>query len=350
MAENETSKAKSEETGQDNTAKKGYRITYVRECIEILASSIALIAPTMLLILWVYRSGICRFYGIPIFYSSLNIVRILPAIIIGVILVTYYGIMKITDPVDLISVEFSNVSKKNEGNEGNEEEQTLRICIEKKQKRNIDDKEIRKRLFSLLTMIRFPLFFITPFLLITEASRLFLGKSLLFYTDGDQSEPIFVLLFAIAVTVGFFTVLYKAIMHDKILDRTFSDSGFYISRRLKNRLIRVSFMKQMALPLKYVVHLAVGYWCICIISAIWYSAIVFSYFKTNYYLLNFHNAQYAVVLDTDDYYIGEPIEITQLENDRKLLIHTGAYIYLDKAENPIIVKKESFNSVTIVRE
>ena len=65
--------------------------------------------------------------------------------------------------------------------------------------------------------------------------------------------------------------------------------------------------------------------------------------------MNFDDVQYAIVLDTDDYYIGEPIEITQFDDDRRLIIHTDSYIYLDKAENPLVVRKESFNSVMILR-
>ena len=76
----------------------------------------------------------------------------------------------------------------------------------------------------------------------------------------------------------------------------------------------------------------------------------FARLNTDYYLVDVDDVQYAVVLDTDDYYIGEPIQITQINDGRELTIYTNSYIYLDKAENPLVVRKESFNSVMISHE
>ena len=89
MAEKETSKVNNEETKQESAIRVGDRLTLVHELIEVLAGSIALIAPAILLILWLYRVGICGFYNLPIFYSSLNIIRFLPVIIFAVLSLMY---------------------------------------------------------------------------------------------------------------------------------------------------------------------------------------------------------------------------------------------------------------------
>lgn len=333
MVEEKNTKETTDKISLENTAKVGDRLTFAHELIEVLAGSIALIAPAILLILWLYRVGICNFYGLPIFYSSLNIIRFLPVIIIAVLFVMYSWLIDNADFSKIISVKATLISQKNE-------------------KKRDHGTGHMKGAFTLLLFITCELvLFLVLVALIQEITCMIKGKYPFFFKNDDQSEAGLVFLLAIvAISVDIrLLILAKRgrIDWDKILE----DGEVYISRRIQSLRIRISTSETMSLTMKHfmncglVIHLIVSVFILII-----YIAVGLSYFNTSYYMVKFDDAQYAIVLDTDDYYIGEPIQIIQHEDERELIIQTNAYIYLDKAENPIVVRKEAFDIITILRE
>lgn len=336
MTDNETSKANAEEMIQESTAKDGNRLNFIHELIEVIIGSFTLIVPVILLILWIYRTGICRFYNLPNFYSSLNIIRFLPIIICGVFLVLTFWILNTFDFTNFYSVSIAHVSQKNE------EEQIHSIKQEKKRNTVLVD----------LLFIICPILFVLLLLVILiELDSMSTGVYPYYFKNGKSFEAPLVLMFAGFVIIIFILVFRALIKGNIDFSGVEKSTAFYSSRRLKSIIIRVSSpaltrqtMKRGAISFMTTISL------IYIILLIWSLATYSSYFKTNYYVVEFDDVKYAIVLDTDEYYIGEPIEITELDNNRCLIIHTDAYVYLDKAENPVVVRTESFDSVTILRE
>lgn len=340
MTENETSKVNVGDTRQASIEKDSNKLKFVHELIEVLAGSIALIAPAILLILWLYRAGICIFYGLPIFYSSLNVIRFLPVIIFSALLAVYVYLFAIDNNSFSYFwyLRIVHVSQKNE------KEQAHTIEQEKKE---VTTKQ--RVVFSVCGV----LLVFMPLVLIVELESLYEGHYPICFKNNNVSEAGIVLLYAIAILIIYITVFYMEIKKRLDLVKFFKDVSYYSSIRLKNYIIRISTPSYKASSQgiqRSVMSILRFYFCICIMLFIGYLAFYQSYFKTSYYMVDFEDVQYAIVLDTDDYYIGEPIETPQLENDRKIIIHTDSYVYLDKAENPVVVRKEVFNTVTILRE
>ena len=333
MAEKETSKVNNEETKQESTVRVGDRLTFVHELIEVLAGSIALIAPAILLILWLYRVGICGFYNLPIFYSSLNIIRFLPVIIFAVLSLMYSWFLDGVHFSDIISVKTTRVPKKNE----------------KKQSHSME--KVKMLLAILLFLVCFILLYLILIAQVQEIISMSKGNYPYIIKDGVQLEAllVFVLVtFGIFVDIVFLSLVKKGSID---WDRIIKDEEFYASRRIKNLIIRISSPGTIPVTMKHFMNSGLAIHLILSgMVLILYIAVNISYFKTSYYMVNYDDTQYAIVLDTDDYYIGEPTQIIRHEDVRELIIHTNAYIYLDKAENPMVVRKESFDSITILRE
>lgn len=333
MAEKDILKVNTEETGQENSAKDDYRIRFVRVFIEILAGNIALIVPVILLLLWIYRVGICGFYGLPVFYSSLNVIRFLPVFIIFAIVI-YVGCLKEYSIFSIFSVKINFASQINEKKEKLISEHMYRLT---------------RRFHVLWVLIRMILSMISFAVLAAEIIVIRNEKYPFYFKNSNEFEAFFVLVCAVVGIINFLTILYEAINKNKEWDKYKEDYDYYASRRFKNLILRMSVpfspISSKGLIKTCAFGLIAGFFTIIL-----YTAQLTSYLKTSYYLLNFDDTRYAIVLDTDDYYICEPIEITHLEDDRTLLIDTDAYIYLDKAENPVLVQKESFDSVKILRE
>lgn len=333
MAENNTTKDNPELIGQERSAKGDYRIKFVREFIEVLTSSIALIAPAILFLLWIYQSQICIFYGLPIFYSSLNIIRFLPVIAIIACVICFYlfGDYFTLNP---LSLKIIHASQKREKEQEQNTKQTQRSALYK---------YVFWRLFCILFSI------LSLIVLMLEYFIIVTGQYPRFYKNNSFPEAEFVLVFAIVGSIVFLMLLINMIRQNKKWDQSLEDISLYASRRFKNLILRILPFSQL-FPSKKLIRLFAGCLFVSLLAVTSYTALLNSYFKKSYYLLNFDDDQYAIVLDTDDYYIGEPIEINQLADRRELLIHTNAYIYLGKAENPMIVHKETFDSVTIMYE
>lgn len=333
MADIETSNVNTEETVQENTAKSGDRLAFVHELIEVLAGSIALIAPAILLVLWLYRVGICIFYNLPIFYSSLNIIRFLPVIVIAVVSVMYFWFLDTAHVSNIISVRATLVSPKKEKELNHAMEQVKRVFV----------------LFLFLVCALFLVLLLIAFL--QELISMSAGTYPLLFKNGDQFEALLVLMLAVVVIIADIKLLIL-VKKDRInWDKIIGNEQFYASSRIKNLIIRISSPGSMSLTMKHFTKSGLAFHLlISVMALIMYAAVLSSYFRTNYYLVKFDDVQYAIVLDTDDYYIGEPIQIIQSEDARELEIHTYAYVYLDKAANPMVVRKESFDSITILRE
>lgn len=333
MVEEKKTKENTDKISLENTAKIGDRLTFVHELIEVLAGSIALIAPAILLILWLYRVGICNFYGLPIFYSSLSIIRFLPVIIIAVLFVMYSWLIDNADFSKIISVKATLISQKNKKEQGHGTGHVQTV-------------------FALLRFVIGELLLALILVAsVQEITCMINGKYPFFFKNGDQFEALIV--FGLVVVAFFVDIRLLILVKKERIDwdKILKDEGVYLSRRIKNLRIRISTSETMPLTMKHfmncglVIHLIFSVFILIV-----YIAVGLSYFNTSYYMVNFDDAQYAIVLDTDDYYIGEPMQIIQHEDERELIIQTNAYIYLDKAENPIVVRKEEFNIITILRE
>lgn len=339
MAENDTSSVMNENPRQENATDSSYKLTFVHQLIEVLVGSVALITPVVLLFLWTFRVEICRFYDLPTFYSSINIIRSLPFFVLGIGIGVCIWIQYVIDVSRdrIISVEIvDNSHEKNKEQAHNDEpiKEEFRVIIE-----------------QLLTFTLQLFFTIAPhLLLVAERDRMSNGTYPFIIGYEGPYEAILVLVIALAVIINTLIILIKII--NKYLNSGcyLESKGFYSSRRFDTHTIRVSFLKSWKVSLKQVVAFFVFYFLISLFIITDFWAIYYACFNTDYYLVNFDDVQYAIVLDTDDYYIGESIEITQFDDDRRLIIHTDSYIYLDKAENPLVVRKESFNSVMISHE
>lgn len=333
MVEEKNPKENTDKISLENTAIVGDRLTFAHELIEVLAGSIALIAPAILLILWLYRVGICNFYNLPIFYSSLNIIRFLPVIIIAVLSVIYSWLLGNADFSKIISVEATLISQKTE------------------KKRDHGTRHM-KGVFTLLLFMTCELvLFLILVAQIQEIACMFKGKYPFIFKNVYQSEAGFVFLLAVVAIFVDIRLLILAKRKRIDWDKILKDGEVYISRRIQSIRIRISTSETMALTMKHFMNRGVAiHLILSVIILIVYIAVGLSYFKTSYYMVNFNNVEYAIVLDTDDYYIGEPIQIIQHEDERELIIQTNSYIYLDKAENPIVVRKEAFDIITVLRE
>ena len=341
MAENDTSKTISKNTRQENATDSSHKLTLVHQLIEVLVASVALITPLIILFLWASRFAICSFFDLPIFYSSINIIRSVPffafAIAIGACIWILYVIN--VNRKDIISVEVIDNSHK-----GNEE-QARNTEPPREESWSVFEK-IRDLFLAVLALF---LTIAPHYLLQKEKGLMINGTYPSIIENGGNVEAFLVLVFSIAIIFSTLKYLIKIIIKYIKSGSFLVSKGFYSSRKSDTYIIRTSVLESLKIPLKYVVTFFVFYFLISLYFVISYIAIYYNYFNTSYYLVDFDDVQYAIVLDTDDYYICEPIEITQID-DRELIIHTDSYIYLDKAENPLVVRKESFNSVMILRE
>lgn len=340
MNENENSTVNTGDPSQVSNEKESNKLKLVHELIEVLAGSIALIVPVILSILWLYRVGICKFYGLPVFYSSLNVIRFLPVIILSAV-VAIYVYLFVINSISLTLFNFLSivfVSQKNE------KEQIHTIEQEKEE---VDTKQM------IVISVCGVLLPFLPLVLIGELDSLYKGQYPIYFKNYNEFEADIVLLYVIAGLIIYITAIYMEIKKRLDFVKIFRSASFYYSIRLKDLIIRIAF-PGYKVSLQDLHHLVMrflrAFFCICVILFIEYLAYYNSYLKTSYYMVDFEDVQYAIVLDTDDYYIGEPIENLQLENDRKIIIHTDSYVYLDKAENPTVVRKETFDTVTILRE
>lgn len=338
MTNSETSSTYKESNQLEQSKNKKFE--FVHDLIEILAGSIALIVPAIIFLLWTYRFAVCTFYGLPTFYSSLNIVRFLPVFfIIVLILILVQERTLDTSEFLVVRIKYnlqkdnSDQTDSNDQTDNNEREHNLVLAFNR-----------------LLLIISTSLFMIMPILLIFEILRIFAGFPPLLFENGVQSSEtnaFITVMLAILITIwGTMSgiKLYKAMADEQ------KNVSAYFSIKIRKIIFSISILRLSERFLKRLlgVYLANTFFSIIVITG--YLGATTSYYKTSYYLLNFDNIQYAVVLDTDDYYIGEPIDIIQQEDSRELNIQTNAYLYLDKAENPVTVRRESFDSVKVFHE
>ena len=339
MAENDTSSVINENTKQENTTDNSYKLTFVHQLIEVLVGSVALITPVILLFLWVYRVEICNYYDLPTFYSSISIIRFLPFFVFSIGVGLCIGIQYVVyDSRDrIISVEIIDNSQ------------------ERNKEQAHNDEPIRgesRIIFEIVLAFISGLFLtIVPHLvLVAERQHMLNGTYPVIVGDEGPYEAWLVLVFAFVLIVKTLMFLIEIIKKYISSGSFLEGEGFYKSRRFDTHTIRVSFLKSWKISLRQIVAFFIFYFLLSLYLLTAYLAVYFARLNTDYYLVDVDDVQYAVVLDTDDYYIGEPIQITQINDGRELTIYTNSYIYLDKAENPLVVRKESFNSVMISHE
>ena len=317
--------------GKRALQKKNYGIQFAHECIEILASSIALITPLILLLLWGYQLGICQLYGLPFFPSSLSVIRFMPVIVIIAGVIVLWDLWQTVMLTTLFSVKVDYQPKTIEKNE-------------KKQK-------TYKRYFLhfIWVIIRLMLLLFSNLALLKEAEAIIEGNYPFFCKSDILAETNLVIILGVCAIIIPIILLYEMITQFKEWNQFIDNLEIYIIRKIKKLTFHVSIPTSFY-KAKSIIHILILIiFAELIILPRCFAILLFNY-RVRYSLVNFDNAQYAIVLDTDDFYIGEPIEIIQMENYKQLIIYTDEYIHLDKAENPLVVQTASFDLVTIMHK
>ena len=341
--------------------------------LDLVIKSFAIITVATIVILFVSRFIICIYYNLPIIYSSIDIIRALPAALAILFSLLVISLHPSTSPLlgNLFTVIKASRTNDNEEIEKVVEDIELysgmpsvlrmmnSLLIDKvvksilnklpknndkvkkdENKKGLVNHRKNKRKYSSEVLIDFAVSIAVALLMVC----LFLYGEPSFITTFNLSPGTIAGIKAIAVIIVMLMELYYAISTFRSLRRDVI--RFYIDKdkkgektKEKRKINRKELSKNMAFYTLFVL-------CALTIGVMLFGLLLVTE-KKQYDIVEIEAGQktesYAVIIDLDDTFVLQPIG----ENGNELTIQTNEYMFVSK--NNVKVERKSYDEVTVKR-